>query len=50
MVQQVEDDFIDSIYREFGLLYGFLIYMNNIPNPAEVSFIKMASYEGTSSK
>jgi hypoxanthine phosphoribosyltransferase len=52
MVQQVEDDFIDEIPVFVGVLNGaFMVvsdFMKQYKKPCEVSFIKMASYEGTS--
>jgi hypoxanthine phosphoribosyltransferase len=52
MVQQVEDDFIDEIPVFIGVLNGsFMVvsdFMKKYTKPCEVSFIKMASYEGTS--
>jgi hypoxanthine phosphoribosyltransferase len=54
MVQQVEDDFIDETPVFIGVLNGsFMVvsdFMKQYTKPCEVSFIKMASYEGTSSK
>jgi hypoxanthine phosphoribosyltransferase len=50
MVQQVEDDFIDETPVFIGVLaplWWFLIL--TIYQTLQVSFIKMASYEGTSS-
>jgi hypoxanthine phosphoribosyltransferase len=53
MVQQVEDDFIDETPVFIGVLNGsFMVvsdFMKQYTKPCEVSFIKMASYEGTSS-
>lgn len=53
MVQQVEDDFIDETPVFIGVLNGsFMVvsdFMKKYKKSCEVSFIKMASYEGTSS-
>lgn len=49
----VEDDFADEVPVFIGVLNGsFMVvsdFMKNYKKPCEVSFIKMASYEGTSS-
>ena len=49
----VEDDFADEIPVFIGVLNGsFMVvsdFMKYYKSPCEVSFIKMASYEGTSS-
>ena len=53
MVSQIEDDFADEIPVFVGVLNGaFMVvsdFMKLYKKPCEVSFIKMASYEGTSS-
>ena len=53
MVAQIEDDFVDEIPVFVGVLNGsFMVvsdFMKLYNKPCEVSFIKMASYEGTSS-
>jgi hypoxanthine phosphoribosyltransferase len=53
MVAQVEDDFADETPVFVGVLNGaFMVvsdFMKLYKKPCEVSFIKMASYEGTSS-
>jgi hypoxanthine phosphoribosyltransferase len=53
MVAQIEDDFADEIPVFVGVLNGsFMVvsdFMKLYKKPCEVSFIKMASYEGTSS-
>ena len=53
MVAQVEDDFADEIPVFIGVLNGsFMVvsdFMKSYKKPCELSFIKMASYEGTSS-
>jgi hypoxanthine phosphoribosyltransferase len=53
MVAQVEDDFADETPVFVGVLNGaFMVvsdFMKQYKKPCEVSFIKMASYEGTSS-
>jgi hypoxanthine phosphoribosyltransferase len=53
MVAQVEDDFADETPIFIGVLNGsFMVvsdFMKQYKNACEVSFIKMASYEGTSS-
>jgi hypoxanthine phosphoribosyltransferase len=53
MVAQVEDDFADEIPVFIGVLNGsFMVvsdFMKSYKKPCEVSFIKLASYEGTSS-
>lgn len=50
---QVEDDFEDEIPIFIGVLNGaFMVvsdFMKHYKKPCEISFIKMASYEGTSS-
>lgn len=52
MVAQIEDDFIDETPVFVGVLNGsFMVvsdFMKLYKRPCEVSFIKMASYEGTS--
>jgi hypoxanthine phosphoribosyltransferase len=49
----VEDDFADEIPVFIGVLNGsFMVvsdFMKHYKSPCEVSFIKMASYEGTTS-
>ncbi len=49
----VEDDFADEIPIFIGVLNGsFMVvsdFMKHYKSPCEVSFIKMASYEGTTS-
>ena len=51
--RQVEDDFADEIPVFIGVLNGsFMVvsdFMKSYKKPCELSFIKMASYEGTSS-
>jgi hypoxanthine phosphoribosyltransferase len=53
MVTQIEDDFADETPVFVGVLNGaFMVvsdFMKLYTKPCEVSFIKMASYEGTSS-
>lgn len=53
MVAQIEDDFADETPIFVGVLNGaFMVvsdFMKIYKKPCEVSFIKMASYEGTSS-
>src|SRR5690606_4721122 len=53
MAAQVEDDFTDETPIFIGVLNGsFMVvsdFMKHYKSPCEVSFIKMASYEGTSS-
>ncbi|MGH2664976.1 hypoxanthine phosphoribosyltransferase [Flavobacterium sp.] len=53
MAKQIEDDFADEIPVFIGVLNGaFMVvsdFMKHYNAPCEVSFIKMASYEGTSS-
>ena len=53
MVERVEDDFADEIPVFIGVLNGsFMVvsdFMKDYKKPCELSFIKMASYEGTSS-
>jgi hypoxanthine phosphoribosyltransferase len=53
MVAQIEDDFGDEIPVFVGVLNGsFMVvsdFMKLYKKPCEVSFIKMSSYEGTSS-
>jgi len=53
MARQVEADFADDIPVFVGVLNGaFMVvsdFMKHYTKPCEVSFIKMASYEGTTS-
>lgn len=53
MVAQVEDDFADETPVFIGVLNGsFMVvsdFMKAYKKPCELSFIKMASYEGTTS-
>ena len=53
MVAQVEDDFADEIPVFIGVLNGSFMVVSDFlklyKKPCELSFIKMASYEGTSS-
>ncbi len=53
MVSQIEADFADEIPVFVGVLNGaFMVvadFMKQYKKPCEVSFIKMSSYEGTSS-
>ncbi|TRX40050.1 hypoxanthine phosphoribosyltransferase [Flavobacterium restrictum] len=53
MVNQIEDDFADEIPVFVGVLNGsFMVvsdFMKLYKSPCEVSFIKLASYEGTAS-
>ncbi|UQD56043.1 hypoxanthine phosphoribosyltransferase [Flavobacterium sp. K5-23] len=53
MVAQIEDDFTDETPVFVGVLNGsFMVvsdFMKGYKKPCEVSFIKLASYEGTSS-
>lgn len=53
MAKQIEDDFAEEIPVFVGVLNGaFMVvsdFMKHYTAPCEVSFIKMASYEGTSS-
>ncbi len=53
MASQVEADFADEIPVFIGVLNGsFMVvsdFMKHYKKPCEVSFIKLASYEGTSS-
>ena len=53
MVAQVEDDFANEVPVFIGVLNGcFMVvsdFMKQYKRPCELSFIKMASYEGTSS-
>ena len=53
MASQVEADFADEILVFVGVLNGsFMVvsdFMKHYKKPCEVSFIKLASYEGTSS-
>ncbi|HSN47325.1 MAG TPA: hypoxanthine phosphoribosyltransferase [Flavobacterium sp.] len=53
MAALVEDDFADETPIFIGVLNGaFMVlsdFMKHYKSPCEVSFIKMASYEGTSS-
>ncbi|WP_367773527.1 hypoxanthine phosphoribosyltransferase [Flavobacterium sp. WC2421] len=53
MVAQIEDDFADEIPVFIGVLNGsFMVvsdFMKSYKKPCELSFIKMASYEGTTS-
>ncbi len=53
MVDQIEDDFADEIPVFVGVLNGsFMVvsdFVKKYSKPCEVSFVKMASYEGMSS-
>jgi hypoxanthine phosphoribosyltransferase len=53
MAKQIEDDFADDTPVFVGVLNGaFMVvsdFMKHYKAPCEVSFIKMASYEGTAS-
>jgi hypoxanthine phosphoribosyltransferase len=53
LVAQIEADFADETPVFIGVLNGsFMVisdFMKQYKNPCELSFIKMASYEGTSS-
>ena len=53
MARQIEDDFADDTPIFVGVLNGaFMVvsdFMKHYKAPCEVSFIKMASYEGTAS-
>ncbi|MEL1240025.1 hypoxanthine phosphoribosyltransferase [Flavobacterium flavipallidum] len=53
MVAQIEDDFADEIPVFVGVLNGsFMVvsdFVKHYSKPCEVSFVKMASYEGMSS-
>ena len=53
MAKQIEDDFADDTPIFVGVLNGaFMVvsdFMKHYKAPCEVSFIKMASYEGTTS-
>ena len=52
MAQQVENDFGDEVPLFVGVLNGaFMVvsdFMKHYSRPCEVSFVKMSSYEGTS--
>ena len=53
MAKQIEDDFLDDVPVFVGVLNGaFMVvsdFMKHYKGSCEVSFIKMASYEGTTS-
>lgn len=53
MAKQIEDDFLDETPVFVGVLNGsFMVVsdlMKHYKSPCEVSFVKMASYEGTTS-
>ncbi|WP_348799384.1 hypoxanthine phosphoribosyltransferase [Flavobacterium adhaerens] len=53
MVAQIEDDFFDEIPVFIGVLNGSFMVVSDFlklyKKPCEISFIKLASYEGTSS-
>lgn len=53
MVSQIEADFVDEIPVFIGVLNGsFMLvsdFMKQYKKPCELSFVKMASYEGTNS-
>ncbi|GGA63840.1 hypoxanthine phosphoribosyltransferase [Flavobacterium palustre] len=53
MVAQIEDDFVDEVLVFIGVLNGsFMVvsdFVKSYKKPCEVSFVKMASYEGMSS-
>ncbi|MEZ4852797.1 adenylate kinase [Flavobacterium sp.] len=52
LAKQIEDDFYDDTPIFIGVLNGAFMFfsdlMKNYNRPCEVSFVKMASYEGTS--
>jgi hypoxanthine phosphoribosyltransferase len=53
MVAQIEDDFFDETPIFIGVLNGAFMVVSDLlklyKKPCEVSFVKLASYEGTSS-
>ena len=53
MAKQIEDDFFDDVPVFIGVLNGSFMVVSDLlkkyNQPCEVSFVKMASYEGTSS-
>ncbi|RXR17858.1 hypoxanthine phosphoribosyltransferase [Flavobacterium amnicola] len=53
MAKQIEDDFQDETPVFIGVLNGSFMVMSDLmkhySHPCEVSFVKMASYEGTQS-
>jgi len=53
MAAQIEDDFVDETPVFIGVLNGsFMVvsdFVKKYKKPCEVSFVKMASYEGTTS-
>ena len=52
MAAQIEDDHLDDVPVFIGVLNGaFMVvsdFLKQYKSPCEVSFVKMASYEGTS--
>jgi hypoxanthine phosphoribosyltransferase len=53
MAKQIEDDFLEEIPVFIGILNGSFMVVSDLlkyyNSPCEVSFIKLASYEGTQS-
>lgn len=53
LAKQIEDDFYDEIPVFIGVLNGSFMFLSDLmkhyTRPCEVSFVKMASYQGTSS-
>ncbi|CAM4057323.1 MULTISPECIES: adenylate kinase [Flavobacterium] len=53
VAKQIEDDFYDEVPVFIGVLNGAFMFLSDLmkhySRPCEVSFIKMASYEGTAS-
>ena len=53
MAKQIEDDFQDEVPVFIGVLNGAFMIMSDLmkyyTHPCEISFVKMASYEGTQS-
>ncbi len=51
MAKQIEDDFFDDVPVFIGVLNGSFMVVSDLlkkyNQPCEVSFVKMASYEGT---
>ncbi len=53
IANQIHDEYKDEVPVFIGVLNGVVMFMSdflkNYPGPCEISFLKLASYEGTSS-
>jgi hypoxanthine phosphoribosyltransferase len=52
MAKEIEDDFFDEVPVFIGVLNGSFMFLSDLMKhynkPCEISFVKMSSYEGTS--